>query len=413
MKKAKPIGMTLLVAIGIFIALNGLFLGLMFGVFCLPDGRIEEHMLEAQAIFDQEGNYPIGFWKDEASIQDNFTDRIMLETCQNYEGMKVSFNALYSRGYARYWHGYTVFLRPLFILFGYLKIRKILTAVHLGMFLISLILIQRRLGMRVSIPYAITWIAFYGFSANSIQYFTSYFVMFLGVILVTLFYRGNTKRNRLLYLFLILGSLVGFIDLLTFPLITFTMPVIMVLLIDIFERKQEGKKTLLDILVSGPAWLIGYGGTWAMKWGFAKWIIGSNVLRDALEQAKFRMNGDDNFVLDRKLVLTANIEIPMLLKCFLMSAIPWAVLLFAIAVQRKWEMVLRSVFLLIPAILPYIWYELLCNHSQQHIFFTYRAQMGTLFVFLIFVTFSLAPFEPKWETIFPRKNKAETDGKNE
>lgn len=390
---------TLSISIILFCILILVYLFSMIGVFALPSGNINEHLTAAESVLEAEGDYPKPIYYSDAATIDNYTDRLMLTSTVKIDEMSNLFNALSVRGYTRYWHGYVTFLRPLFILFDYLTIRHLFAGIHIFLFTLSICMLQKRFGFRAAIPFGISWFAFYSFlAAPSLQYFASYTLMFLGLIFLCCFYKKDTSRNFLIYFFLVMGSLINFIDLLTFPLITLTIPLIIIVLVNILEKKQKMIQTLIDIFLSSIIWAISYALTWLCKWWLAGILIKSNVFKNALEQASYRMIGDDSFVINRVNVLVYNIKTPLLLKYFLLSIIPWLLLACFIIVQRKWRTSIRLLPLCVIMIMPYVWYEVLCNHSQAHRFFVYRAQMGTLLGILLIFSYSIFPFRPKFPT---------------
>ena len=49
------------------------------------------------------------------------------------------------------------------------------------------------------------------------------------------------------------------------------------------------------------------------------------------------------------------------------------------------------------ALYPYIWYLVMSNHSQIHYWYTYRAQVLTMFGILVFITCILREKKPREE----------------
>lgn len=403
--KLRSITLPILKLIGILAGLIAFYYLAMLLAFMLPSERVNNHYTQASAIIESEGNYPNVLFYDGGSMLDNYTDNVMLSTTLKYDEMNLSFNVLYNRGYARYWHGYVVFLRPLLMLTDYITIRHILSLIHLSLLGMSLIAIHKRFGYRASIPFGVTWFAFYSLIATaSLQYFSSYTMMYIGVLLVCRFYQKQTSWKFLGTLFLIIGSVINFLDLLTFPLITLTVPLAFVILIDITEKKKSLTNMLMHISVSSITWFIAYAVTWVAKWVLCAVVLKSEVIADALNQAQYRMVGDENFALDRISVLVSNLETALVLEYFIYSIIPWIVVAVLITIQRRWKQAIGFIPMLAIAAMPYVWYEVLVNHSQLHFFFTYRAQMGTLLVILLFFFYQIFPIH--WKEIQKAKRKS-------
>ena len=90
-------------------------------VFLIPDKGIQGHREEALSYIEEEGEYPKPFFESASARLDNVTDHIMIQKTQP-ESENVLISAM-NPTYARYWHGYLVFLRPLLLFFDYFQIR--------------------------------------------------------------------------------------------------------------------------------------------------------------------------------------------------------------------------------------------------------------------------------------------------
>lgn len=386
MKNIKLIGKMILT----FSILIILYIVTLVVVFSLPDKNLVIHYNEAAEIIATEGMYPNYFLQTAGSALDNYTDQLMMGKTIASEGNSALYDAFYVGGYSRYWNGYIVFLRPLLAFFNYLSIRKILALSTTILFLVSLLTVYKRFGLKTAIPYAITWAAFYSMLVCfSLQFLSVYTIMYLAVIFICLRYKKDTGCRELPFYFMVLGSVTNFLDLLTFPLITMTVPFILVFLVDLYEKKLPQKKLIRNLIVSGSAWGAGYAFTWISKWLLSGVVLKMNVLSDAVAQASFRISGDESYIVDRKLLLLYNINTPAILSWFVSSGWLWLALAIIISIQKRWKAVAKLWPLFIISILPYIWYEVLANHSQVHFFFTNRTQYGTLMAILVIFGYAI------------------------
>lgn len=258
------------------------------------------------------------------------------------------------------------------------------------LFLISSLAVQKRFGLKVAIPYVVTWVAFYSMLVCfSLQFFSAYTIMYLATIFICFRYKKDTSCRELPFYFLILGSTINFFDLLTFPLITMTVPLILVFVVDLYEKKLTQKKIVRNFVASGSAWASGYACTWISKWVLSGLVLKVNVFADAMAQASFRIGGNEFYVVDRKLLLLYNINTPAILRWFTSYGWLWLALAIVITVQKRWKVVVKMWPLILISIMPYVWYMALANHSQVHFFFTNRTQYGTLMAILIIFAYAV------------------------
>ena len=329
-----------------------------------------------------------------SAMIDNYTDRIMLDTCLTYDepSLNAMWNALYSRGYYRYWHGYVVFLKPLLYFFQLYKLRIFISAVHLMLFLTVFILLYKRYGLRLAIPFAASWFALSSMVVSTcLQYTTVYFLVFLGMIFCLCFYRKPEDTHKMLYMFIVLGSLTSFLDLFTFPLAAMTMPMSIMVYSDVIEYRKKTLPEIGKIFGCSALFAISYSVTWFSKWYISHWFIGTNAINSAKDAAMFRIfgEGDMSTISQRMIPLRDNLYAIPLLKVLAKSPLTYILILAGIIIGREYKKLYEFIPLYIIALMPYIWYLVMANHSYIHSYFTCRAQMATIFSLLIIIYFSL------------------------
>ena len=142
---------------------------------------------------------------------DNFTDALMLLTASHpntgnvwkdavcasrleKEGANTKNTLLYvykddgtdtySISYARYWHGYLVFLKPLLLFFNYGQIRSLLMFLQLGLFLLVIVQMAEK-NKKMVFPTFLVWI-FLNPVANmlSLQFNSVITVMFCAMLFI-------------------------------------------------------------------------------------------------------------------------------------------------------------------------------------------------------------------------------------
>lgn len=360
-----------------FVILVVVYIGLLTVANVHTTEKAKKNMIDGLFVIDEvEGDYPKLF-DDEAVRFDNYTDRIMIQKSM-LENEKPFICAIYMGGYQRYWHGYVTVLKPLFSFLSLYQIRKVFSLVLFGLAALCALFLYKKGGMAPSLAFILMWAEYYSHSvAGSFQYFWCYIAICASVLSVCLI--DDKKKERLLpFLFFGIGSVVNYLDLLTFPLATLTVP-LLVLLFGLKGRSAGYvlKKGFLYSLM----WGCGYSLTWAAKWGIARIFLGKEVTSDVSQSILFRLFGNEQYPLDRMLVLKANVQHPYILHhiWFVLGALILSVIAYLIFAKGKRKELLYLLGLLPVLVFPYIWYELLCNHSLIHHFFTYRAQMGTSF----------------------------------
>ncbi|EEW8343697.1 MULTISPECIES: hypothetical protein [Enterobacteriaceae] len=364
----------------VFLILIASYFVLILASSLMPDINITHNINESRKIFDQDGDYPRVSKNLIQTQLDNFTDILVMVPRTNVDE-SVFRHSMNMNGYPRYWHGYTVFLRPMLSVFDMNSVRIVY-----GITVLTLICLVFN-----ALYKSISWEAALGFSiamafahaevfGMSMQFSNAFILTFICMLFI------YKKRNAIadnsdkvpLYFF-VFGSLVNFIDLLTAPIVTLTMPLLMVI-IYISNRSTATKSTILTIYCA-ISWGVGYALTWVSKWLIAAAILQQNVPMDAIHQTFFRVMGDNEWPTDRVATLLANFEY-MFLNAWVAPVI---LLILAASILMK-NVVSRaiSIPLALISLAPYAWYLLLANHSQLHSFFTFRAQTGTMLIAVFF-----------------------------
>jgi len=261
--------------------------------YILPSAPMKQNMQKCVDIFINEGKYPLLNEGYKSTRLDNYTDAIMIltalydseeknvfeKTAGNYRISYVGKNpveclTLYLEGddagmeeteYARYWHGYLLFLKPILWLFDYSDIRvfNLIVQSLLLFYLLSLLYRDERLREYV-IPLITSILVLNPHTISySMQYSWVYYIILISSILVVKKkdYFLAIPSNLLLF-FTLIGGLTSFFDLLTWPLATCGVPLVFVLI----TRKDEWIKKLICIVKCTVSWGIGYLGMWCGCW---------------------------------------------------------------------------------------------------------------------------------------------------
>ena len=371
----------------ILIILPWIYLLLMTIVYAMPTGRVTAHADEAIVILDSEGERVWMPYHRGTAILDNFSDKILVDTCLSYEKSteRPMWNALYSRGYYRYWHGYVVIMKPLLALFNYNQIRVIVSALHILMALLIFAIFVKKYNWKVAMAFGITWFEMSSVVITTSPYFNvCFYLIFLGMLSVLFFYKKEEDTTKMLFIFLLLGSFVGFFDLLTIPLAVVSMPLVIIVYNDSFAGDNKPLKELVKIIKLVSIFMISYGFTWASKWFISDWLIKTEAISSSFYQVLFRLNGQvDGNEVNRFTAVKDNLYgIPILYQ-MVTSPVSWILIVLCIIICRNWKELYKMLPALVIVIMPYIWYFALANHSFIHSWFTCRAQMGELMILLL------------------------------
>ena len=392
---------------------------LMTCVYMLPTGRMLTQADRSLPIFENEGTSFCWAPEEKSARLDGYTDAIMLQTAvyvRDENPLKAAMRSArmeFSEGkldpsgslkqyvygdrsghvvsYARYWHGYLLFLKPLLLFFSLSDIRMMNAALQLILAAGVLLLAFRKRGLRLALPMGLALLVINPIStALSMQFSSIYYLTLLGLLAMLLTESWDKPWGYLVFLFLGIGT--AFFDFLTYP----ACAVGVCLALQALMSRADGKTRVLKAIGSGAAWAFGYGGMWSGKWLAASLITGTNVLRDAVEQAQYRSGGEVtaaeggvsatfSAVIGRNLGVLVN-PAAAIIVLVLLGVLVW------LLVTKRCRFAIEKASLLSLAIafaVPFVWYFLVRNHSMVHCWMTYRNLAASVFALSGFVCFGL------------------------
>lgn len=378
---------------------------LMTAVYLIPTGRISQNVSASAEIFDKEGltNSYIPWMT--STRMDNYTDAIMLSEAAYNEDASALNKAMSSKyvyvvneedyyqpgylnkmlqpvsdssivvSYARYWHGYLLLIKPLLVVVNLYGIRVINAVVQIALLALLLFkLFKTEGGKKLIIPLMLSVLLINPVSTVlNMQYACVYTITLISSLLLVWFELYKSENYWRLFLFT--GIAVAFFDFLTYPLASLGIPLVILVVLS----SDDSIRNLKKVIASGACWGIGYVFMWASKWILCDLLTGSNIVKDALNQVMVRTVtnayeetgiSSDN-VLD---VISYNMDAfrdPVTLMVFAL-AIAGFVLVFVFG-KRKIKLPEKSLLpLLVLAIVPFVWFCVLSNHSAIHFWMTYR-----------------------------------------
>lgn len=377
---------------GALVLLAGLFMGtaLLWLSYLLPVTEESAHVLESMQTLEQEGWYPtvpLMHQDDETlsranpgGILDNFTDSIMITTAGYapkegalYQAMNMAGNEM-TEGYNYYWHGYVAILRPLLLFLNYADLRVLNSLLQMSVTAALACMLYRRKGF----PWAALALTIYGLLlpiavSQALQYSWVFYIGMCGSLVIVKFHRNLAKGNGIYFLFLILGMLTSYMDLLTYPLFTWGIPMIWWI---VMGNDNEGEKNrIFTVILCGIAWICGYGGLWAGKWLIGGIILQRPIFATAWHEVLYRagtLPDTLGYEVSHLQVVLQNLDVYQSIQgLFLLGA--WVLWWGYRALEKAGSVRMdKTASLLLVALSPIAWYIVLHNHTYVHSSFTYR-----------------------------------------
>lgn len=283
----------------------------------------------------------------------------------NWKGESLSCDS-----YERYWHGYLVILKPLLTVFTYTDLVYLNIACQaLILFGIIYTLFDKQ-KQYLLVPFMFFWImGMQLIIALSLDYSVCFYI-YSAAILVLLHY--PVVKEKYIYFFLIIGMLTGYMDLLTWPLVTLAIPLVIFV-----QTEEENRIIIKKLLAASFLWAVGYIGMWALKWIIASVLLRDNVIVDAVERFLMRSalasaDAGEAQGISIFLVIRRNLEVFFHGSCAVVLA--GIALWLLVDVIRHWSVIRwrETIPCLMIALFPFGWYLITRNHSYTHYWMTWR-----------------------------------------
>ena len=378
---------------------------LMTAVYLIPTERIRENVSASAAIIDKEGMVGSYIpWMTSTRL-DNYSDVIMLSEAAYDDDSSALNKAMSSKyvyvineedyyqpgclnkmllplsestavvSYARYWHGYLLFMKPLLLVVDLYGLRIINGAFQIVLLALLLFkLYKTEGGKKLIIPLLLSVFLINPFTMIINMHYACVYTITLACSLILVWFELY-KSDKYWRLFLFTGIAVSFFELLTFPLLTLGIPLVILVVLS----SDNSVNNLKKVVASGACWGVGYVFIWVSKWVLCDLLTGSNIVRDGLNQVMVRTVtnayeetgiSSDN-VLD---VISYNMDAfrdPVTLMVFALAIAGFV--LFVVFGKKKFKLPEKNLLpLLLLAVAPFVWYCVLSNHSAIHFWMTYR-----------------------------------------
>ena len=281
---------------------------------------------------------------------------------------------MYLHIYARYWHGYLLYLKPLLLLFSWQHVVWLELAVQIALLIWVLVTAIQKQNAGVAV---VTLGSFLFMKPVlvlvSLTMSVCWILTLLAVEYMLLHHDRLHEKGQYPEFFLIVGILTSYFDFLTYPIVTLGIPLCCYFLLE-SDRLWNNIKRLTGFSVS---WAIGYAGMWAAKWVIADLTLHTGTIKDAIWSiigrteaigGRPRMNGG-------VYVIGLNLqEYPAYIgiAAGVLAAIAIGMLVMIIVTGKWKEIFAQLVPVVLTAAIPFVWIIAVQHHSALHARFTFR-----------------------------------------
>ena len=406
----------------------------------IPQSSIAPAMQRAEAYFSANGGFPMVVEGAAATRMDNYADVALLSVIYHADhtqplrsvisspyyrndgqDIRLDFHASVVDGqpanneYSRYWHGSQVLLRPLLTFASIEGCRAILFGLLLAMNAVLAWLLVRRRALRPLIIYLAGMVLVqFWMCLFTLEYVMSFLVMTGACIAVALLVKPGAapaqNTCRMTHICIASGVAVCFLDFLTAETLTFTVPVLLFLMLNQeSSQKPLHWKQLFGWLVRfGAAWVLSYAMMFLIKWALVYAVMGAEALMNVFSSAAYRIDrsaaadpaaGETvrSALLPAMLARNIGILFPFATRLTVSSAFGaaagvlavWGAVWYLFRAPKTDGVFLTG--LLLVGLIPYARMLALSSHALDHYFFTYRAQAATLMALLAVLVYSIRP----------------------
>lgn len=391
---------------------------LMMGIYAIPNERLISNVERSSSLYIN-GENKINNWVGNLRYGklDNSTDAAMIDIamCREYDSLvnNALLNPLWDlkqeaiandnssnislffdenniegiNSYSRYWHGYLLYLVPGLTLFTVGEMRMLMMAIQFIIAMVLLFGVGTRLGVKYMLPYMAAIIFINPITtALNFQNADVYIITILACIVI-LYFNNFINRNKNYYLlFTLTGICIAFFDFLTYPIVSFGLPMITYLLMN----RKNLKESLYDIVLCFVFWGAGYVGMWAGKWIIASILTSENIIADAISALTLRSGIENSEKLDLSYINALNTTKESFWDpvnaalCILFALVT---VLINVMQKNKLDIKLGKVLpLLVVSLSFFLWVFVARNHYITHQFLEYRSFAIVVLAFYVLIS---------------------------
>lgn len=384
----------------VLLAILGYFLLVASFKINIPEKRYSE----AVSILAEEGYHPRDSVRNGKSdyyheiypdILDFGTDEYIVRYSMENSDVGPLMHALipeWETVWARYWHGYVPFLRPVFAVCSLSEARMLNAELQLLMFAILAFLAYKATGRKRYSLALLTVYAILNPSATAInfQYSSIYYAGVLSAIVLLAFKNFFLKDRRYVYLFVVSGAFTVYVDFLTYPIVAWALPAVM--LFAVLKADSQGLTVgrriwdnILHMIAATVAWIFGYIFFWMEKWTIATAFSDINVWKSALQDVLYRTGTAEGFSFLRRLKVIALNFSHLTARPFVIILLAWVLYWVVVYVRRGFVKDFKLPALAIMLFSAPAWFFMAANHTNGHHLFAWKNSLATIATMLIII----------------------------
>jgi len=276
--------------------------------------------------------------------------------------------------YWRYWHGYQVLSRPILALADTKTLRLLAFLLMCVSFFLFLNAVRKTVGAAYVYIFSISLLSTPLYSQFVLISHSGVWIiglMFASFLLFAIRKKPHFFENYGLEMFFVTGMLTAYVDLFTSPLVTLTIPLMVLFWGNAWPATLNIRSSTATAVVLSVYWATGYASFWGAKWILAVTFLKSASISDALENVVRRLSGNLPDVGESTWLKSIHDNFIQSRLGFLMVAIALAVRLLCI---RRYPLrAIQSIDTLATfawiVLLPVFWLALVRNHSIAHAYF--------------------------------------------
>lgn len=319
---------------------------------------------------------PFGLQSDQRGFGNRFASIIKAPTtCTDRDHFKkiLADEPVQPFYYTRYWHGYSVLYRLLLIRFAYQGVNSIMRLGLQVLFVAAILAFIRRGGTAAAFG-LITPLLFLPLQAVvTLNFAQLYAVTLLAVFIVAVSFRKRDSTLKFVNIFLVIGGMTSFVDMLTNPIVTFIVPAIALMWLKGLESTSSHKDDLQFLFNIAAAWCVGYFGFWSFKFGLVFLQEGIAGIQGIIGACLFRLHApviENSSAISFGSAAFRNIFFRVGGNMTIFgTAVALAILLHPARANLLNAIRKRAAMLAICPI-PILWYEVFANHTYVHSSFT-------------------------------------------
>jgi hypothetical protein len=279
--------------------------------------------------------------------------------------------------YSRYWHGNLVLLKPLLSLFTMKTIYNIHFVILSILFCILIFkLLQHSKLLAIAFTLSSISINLFLLANCTILINVFYIAIITSLILIKKYEKNDHNIDLVL---LITGMLTAYFDVLSCETITITLPLFIYLFLHLKEEKRIDYKLIIKVVI---LWLLGFVIAFLAKWLLLTIHYNGSFVKKVIEPMKIRIYSGNNIFID-SLKASLNYFIPFANNKpkIIFLIVSTIILIINIILEKKNR--ITYLFLILISIIPITRYFALSLHVSVHNYFTYRAFLPIILLFII------------------------------